>query len=147
MKKTNIMTMTTEYKTYSDLIKIEKFEDRFNYLSLVGIVGDTTFGGHRYLNQMLYQSEKWKSTRREVIFRDNGTDLAHDEYPIGGSIYIHHINPITIDDILKERPCVFDLENLVCTSFRTHNAIHYGNEELLPKGPVIRKKNDTCLWR
>lgn len=135
------------YKTYSDLIKIEKFEDRFDYLSLIGIVGEITFGGHRYLNQMLYQSEKWKSIRREVIFRDNGSDLAHIDYPIIGSIYIHHINPITIDDVLEERPCVFDLNNLICTTFRTHNAIHYGSKDLLPKDPVNRKKGDTCLWR
>lgn len=146
MKK-NMTKKTTIYRTYSELIKIEKFEDRFTYLSLVGIVGETTFGGHRYLNQLLYQTEKWKSTRREVILRDNGCDLAHKDYSISGSIYIHHLNPITIDDILEERPCVFDLDNLICTTFRTHNAIHYGSEELLPKGPVDRKKNDTCLWR
>lgn len=135
------------YKTYSELIKIDTFEDRFKYLSLVGVVGETTFGSHRYLNQILYQTDKWKSTRREVILRDNGCDLAHKDYGIMGSIYIHHLNPITIDDILEERPCVFDLENLVCTAFRTHNAIHYGSENLLPKGLVERKKNDTCLWK
>lgn len=143
----SMMTKTTTYKTYSELIKIEKFEDRFDYLSLVGIVGETTFGGYRYLNQILYQTDKWKSTRREVILRDNGCDLAHPDYSINGSIYIHHINPITIDDILEERPCVFDLNNLICTTFRTHNAIHYGSKDLLPKAPVDRKKNDTCLWR
>lgn len=139
--------MKISYKSYSELIKIEKFEDRFNYLSLTGIVGETTFGGHRYLNQMLYQSDKWKSTKREVILRDNGCDLAHPDYQINGSIYIHHLNPITTDDILEERPCVFDLENLICTTFRTHNAIHYGSIDLLPKKPVNRTKNDTCPWR
>lgn len=142
------MTKKTIYKSYSELIKIDSFEERFKYLSLVGIVGETTFGGHRYLNQILYQTDKWKKdTRREVILRDNGCDLSHEDYPIQGSIYIHHINPITIDDILEERPCVFDLENLISTSFRTHNGIHYGTEELLPKGFVERKKNDTCPWR
>lgn len=142
------MTMKTSiYKTYSELIKIEKFEERFQYLSLLGKVGENTFGGHRYLNQTLYKTEKWKSIRNEIILRDNGCDLAHKDYPISGSIYIHHINPITIEDILEERPCVFDLENLICSAFRTHNAIHYGSEDLLPKGPVVRKKNDTCLWR
>lgn len=146
MRKT-MKTTKIIYRTYSELIKIEKFEDRFNYLSLVGIVGETTFGGHRYLNQILYQTEKWKSTRREVILRDNGCDLAHSDYIISGSIYIHHMNPITIDDILEERPCIFDLENLISTTFRTHNAIHYGSEDLLSKGPADRKKNDTCLWR
>lgn len=138
-------TMTI-YRTYSDLIKFDKFEDRFEYLSLVGIVGETTFGGHRHLNQILYKSGKWKTARQEVIFRDNGCDLAHDDYIIHGSIYIHHLNPITIEDVLNERPCVFDLENLVCTSLRTHNAIHYGSKDLLPKDLVIRTKNDTCPW-
>lgn len=134
-------------KTYSELIKFEIFEDRFNYLKLIGTVGEITFGGHRTLNQMLYYSPEWKSARRKVILRDNGCDLAHEDYTIHGSVYIHHINPITIDDILERRSCVFDLENLVCVSFRTHQAIHYGTEELLPKGLVVRKKNDTCLWR
>lgn len=139
--------MTIIYRTYSELIKIDKFEDRFNYLSLIGMVGKTTFGGHRYLNQILYQTEKWKSIRREVIFRDDGCDLGHKNHPIFGSIYIHHLNPITIDDILEERPCVFDLENLISTSFKTHNAIHYGTEDLIPKEPVKRTKNDTCPWK
>lgn len=134
-------------KEYSELIKIEKFEDRFRYLSLDGIIGNQTFGGHRYLNQKLYQSDKWKSIRRKVILRDNGCDLAHEDYSISGSIYIHHLNPIKIEDILKEHPCVFDLENLVCVSFKTHNAIHYGSENLLPKGLVVREIGDTCLWR
>lgn len=138
---------TITYKTYSELIKIDVFEERFKYLSLSGIVGKATFGGHRYLNQILYQLDKWKSARREVIYRDNGLDLAHKDHPISGSIYIHHINPITVDDILEERPCVFDLDNLISTSFRTHNAIHYSSEELLPKGPADRKINDTCPWR
>lgn len=139
--------MKIEYKTYSELIKIASFKDRFNYLSLTGIVGETTFGGHRYLNQTLYQTDKWKKTRNEVILRDNGCDLAHQDYQINGSIYIHHINPITIDDVLEDRPCVFDLENLICTTFKTHNAIHYGTEELLQKELNKRTKDDTCLWR
>lgn len=134
-------------KTYSELITFKNFEDRFNYLSLTGIVGETTFGSRRWLNQMLYKTEMWKSTRRKAIFRDNGCDLAHEDYAIHGSVYIHHINPITVEDILERRDCVFDLENLVCTSFRTHQAIHYGTEESLPKGPAVRTKNDTCLWR
>lgn len=134
-------------KTYSELIKISSFEDRFKYLSLSGTVGETTFGGHRYLNQILYQTDKWKSVRRKVIIRDNGCDLAHKDYVISGSIYIHHIKPITIEDILEERSSVFDLENLISTSFRTHNAIHYGSENLLPEKYTERKQNDTCLWR
>lgn len=144
--KTNMKTI---YKTYSDLIKIETFEGRFNYLKLSGVVGESTFGGHRYLNQILYKSEKWLSSKREVILRDNGCDLAHKDYQIHGSVYIHHINPITIDDILNERPCVFDLENLISTSFKTHNAIHYGTtiDFLVKKEPIERIKNDTCPWR
>lgn len=137
----------SEHKSYSELIKIDKFEDRIIYLSLVGLVGDVTFGSHRYLNQILYHSEDWKRTKREIILRDNGCDLAHEDWPINGPIYIHHINPITINDILERRPCVFDLDNLVCTTFRTHNAIHYGTIETLPKSPVERRKNDTCPWR
>lgn len=139
--------MTTMYRSYPELIKIESFEDRFNYLSLSGIIGDITFGGHRYLNQILYQTEEWKRTRREIIIRDDGCDLAHEEYPIGGSIYIHHMNPITIEDILERRPCVFDLNNLISTSFQTHNALHYGVEDNLPKKYTPRKIGDTCLWR
>lgn len=135
------------YKTYSELITISSFEERFEYLSLSGIVGDITFGGHRYLNQKLYQSPEWKSIKREVILRDNGCDLAHEDYPIKGHIYIHHINPISIEDILERRSCVFDLENLISASFITHNAIHYGSEELLTRKPIIRTKNDTCPWR
>lgn len=134
-------------KTYSELIKISSFEDRFKYLSLSGIVGETTFGGHRYLNQILYQTDKWRTIRRKVIVRDNGCDLSHKDYIISGSIYIHHIKPITIEDILEERSSVFDLENLISTSFRTHNAIHYGSENLLPEKYTERKQSDTCLWR
>lgn len=135
-----------EYKTFSKVSKFKKFEDRFKYLSLCGVVGNQTFSGHRYLNQILYQTEKWKRTRREVILRDNGCDLSHPEYPINGRIYIHHMNPITIEDILEERPCVFDLENLISSSFKTHNLLHYGTKEYFPEHPVNRKKNDTCLW-
>lgn len=142
---------TIIYKTYSELIKLETFEERFSYLSLSGTVGETTFGGHRYLNQILYQTDEWKATRREVIYRDGDrdevNDLAIKGHPIYGSIYIHHINPITIDDILERRPCVFDLENLISTSFKTHNAIHYGTAGLIPRGAAKRTKNDTCPWR
>lgn len=130
------------------MIKLRTFEERFLYLSLIGIVGEETFGSNRWMNQMLYKTSKWKHTRNEIILRDNGYDLAFEDHPINGSIYIHHINPITIDDILEERPCVYDLDNLISTSFATHNAIHYGNIETLPKNKFVeRKPNDTCLWR
>ncbi len=147
MVKNMSMTNTKNvYKTYSDLIKIPEFGDRVKYLKLNGIVGNPTFGSHRHLNQMLYKSSKWMYTRREVILRDNGYDLAHENYPIMGLIYIHHINPITVNDILDERPCVFDLENLVCASYFTHNAIHYGSDDM-QEISIERKKDDTCLWR
>lgn len=134
-------------KRYSELITIAGFEDRYEYLKLGGFVGEATFGGHRYLNQILYTCEEWGSTRREVIIRDDACDLADPDHPITGKILIHHIVPITIDDVLKRRPCVFDLDNLVCTSMNTHNAIHYGDSNLLPKPYVERRKNDTCPWR
>ncbi len=135
------------YKTYSEMIKKSSFEDRLEYLSLKSVVGEQTFGGHRYLNQTLYKSLKWKSTRREVILRDNGCDLAHEDYIIYDKILIHHINPITIEDILNDRPCVFDLENLICTTYKTHRAIHYGYSSSLPNVVIERTKNDTCPWK
>lgn len=133
------------YKSYSELIKIKKFDDRLRYLTLKGKIGEQTFGGHRLLNQTLYKSYEWKSIRKKIILRDNGCDLAHDDYPIGGHIYIHHLNPITIEDILNRKANIFDEENLVAVSFKTHNAIHYGVEELVPRS-LERKRNDTCLW-
>lgn len=138
-------TMTDMYKSYSELIKIKNFDDRLRYLTLKGKIGEQTFGGHRLLNQTLYKSYEWKSIRKKIILRDNGCDLAHDDYPIGGHIYIHHLNPITIEDILNRKANIFDEENLVAVSFKTHNAIHYGVEELIPRS-LERKRNDTCLW-
>lgn len=137
--------MTT--RRYSELIEIPTFEERFEYLKLNGKVGEMTFNGHRYLNQKLYQCPEWAGIRRRVIIRDQGLDLACDGYEIMGSVLVHHINPITIGDIVERRPCVFDLENLISTSLDTHNAIHYGDAELLPTGLIVRTKNDTCLWR
>lgn len=139
--------MMTMNKSYRRLIWLSSFQERFDYLKCDGSVGDYTFGGHRYLNQLLYNSQRWKKVRNEVIIRDNGFDLAHRDYPIGGNIYVHHINPITIDDILEERSCVFDPDNLVSTSFQTHNAIHYGNEQIITREPVTRKPYDTCPWK
>lgn len=135
-------------KCYTELINIKAFEDRIRYLMTNGIVGDMTFGGHRHLNQMLYQSEQWKNAKRQVIIRDGGCDLAHEDYPIAGSVYVHHIEPITIENVLNRDYCVFDLENLVSTSFTTHNLIHYGNEEGIKMLKIpVRKPNDTCPWR
>lgn len=134
-------------KSYSELIRIPSFEERFQYLRINGIVGEETFGCDRYLNQIFYKSEEWKRIRRRVIIRDNGCDLAWDEYEIKGIIIIHHINPITKEDILDRSSKLFDLENLICTSVNTHKAIHYGNEEMLPKKIVERTMNDTCPWK
>lgn len=134
-------------KSYSELIRIPSFEERFQYLRINGIVGEETFGCDRYHNQIFYKSEEWKRIRRRVIIRDNGCDLAWDEYEIKGIIIIHHINPITKEDILDRSSKLFDLENLICTSVNTHKAIHYGNEEMLPKKIVERTMNDTCPWK
>lgn len=134
-------------KTYSELIAIDDFLDRYEYLRIGGTVGESTFGSNRYLNQILYRSYDWKKFRREMIIRDNGCDLAHPDYEIGGIIILHHINTITIDDVKNRRRCVFDPENVVCVSHRTHEAIHYGDDTLLMKGPVVRRPGDTIPWR
>lgn len=134
-------------RKYSELIQIPTFIERFEYLKLDGEIGAVTFGYDRYLNQILYNSSEWNDTRRVIILRDDGCDLAMKDRPIGGKVYIHHINPITIEDILYRRDCVFDPEYLICCSFKTHNAIHYGNASLLYSDPVVRTPNDTCPWR
>lgn len=134
-------------KTYSELITLPTYEERFNYLKLEGVVGEMTFGFDRYLNQKLYTSQEWKTVRNQVIVRDNGCDLACEGYEIYGKILIHHINPITVEDIINRNPIIFDLENLITTIHNTHNAIHYGDENLLIKGPIERTKNDTIPWR
>lgn len=135
-------------RTYSELIRLESFEDRFEYLKLSGQVGLETFGFDRYLNQILYQTEIWKKKiRRDVIARDEGFDLGHRDRPIGGRIIVHHMNPITLDDIRSGDKKVFDPEFLICCSHLTHNAIHYGDEHLLIKDPIERTPNDTCPWK
>lgn len=134
-------------KTYSELIELPTFEERFEYLQLKGIVGQETFGFDRYLNQILYNSKEWKHLRNEIIVRDNGCDLALEGFEIHGRILIHHINPITIDDVIKRREMVFDPENLICVTHNTHNAIHYGDKSLLITGPIERRVNDTCPWK
>lgn len=135
-------------KTYSELITLPTFEERFRYLKLSGTVGEDTFGFERYLNQKFYQTTEWKSFRRKIILRDLGCDLGVEGYGIHGSIYIHHINPITVDDLHYRRmETLMNPENSICTSFKTHNAIHYGDESLLIVAPIERTKNDTCPWR
>ena len=134
-------------RTYSELILLPTFEERFRYLKLGGEVGQITFGYERYLNQLLYSSDEWKRRRRKVIIRDLGCDLGCEGYEIHDKILIHHINPITVDDILQRNPRVFDMENLICTSHNTHNAIHYGDEDLLLHAPIVRTQNDMCPWK
>ena len=141
------MQMRDGTKSYSELITLPTFEERFEYLRLNGTVGSETFGHDRYLNQTLYRSPEWKRFRHKIIIRDNGCDLACEGYQIYEKVLIHHINPITIKDILERNPMVFDPENVVCTILNTHNAIHYGDESLIIKAPITRSKNDTCPWR
>lgn len=134
-------------KAYSELITIPTYEDRFRYLQLQGAVGKDTFGYDRYLNQVLYNSQEWKRFRNEIIIRDNGCDLAYEGYDIHGRILVHHINPITVDDVVNRNPSVFDPENVICVTHNTHNAIHYGDESLLVTAPVERTRHDTCPWK
>lgn len=134
-------------KSYSEMITLPTFEERFEYLRLKGYVGKDTFGHDRYLNQILYNSKEWKSTRNKIIIRDNGCDLACEGFEIHGQVLIHHINPISVEDIVNRNPIVFDPENLITTVHNTHNAIHYGDGSLLITTPVERSKNDTIPWR
>lgn len=141
------MIRTNIIKSYQELITFDTFDDRFDYLKLNGLVGEDTFGYHRYLNQTLYRSPEWKRLRRDIIIRDNGCDLGLRGYEINSNILIHHINPITIDNIKNRDYMVFDVNNLICVSHETHNAIHYSNENLLFKTPIERTPNDTCPWK
>ena len=135
-------------KSYRELIQIPSFEERYRYLKIDGRVGEATFGGRRSLNQLLYKMPEWRRIRNYVIERDRACDLAHPDFEINDQpAYIHHINPITIDDILERRDCVLDMDNLITTTFTTHQAIHYGDEGMLSSYPIERKPGDTCLWR
>lgn len=139
--------MTMNIRTYSELITIPTFEERYNYLKLNGIVGKETFGYDRYLNQLLYRSSDWRSFRDRIIIRDNGCDLACEGFELQYRIIIHHIDPITVEDILNKHPKVFDPENVISTSHNTHLAIHYGDKNLISIAPIDRYKNDTCPWK
>ena len=141
------MIMMTNIKTYSELIMIPTFEGRYEYLKLGGQVGVETFGFDRYLNQAFYKSDEWLSVRDYVIARDNGCDLGVEGYEIYGRILIHHMNPITKEDILQRSKFLLDPEYLITTVKRTHDAIHYGNNSIIFEGPIERRKNDTCPWR
>ena len=134
-------------RTYSELILLPTFEERFKYLQLNGRVGDNTFGFDRYINQKFYTSTEWKRIRDLVIMRDNGCDLALEGYEIYGRILIHHMNPITVKDVELSTEYLMNPEYLICVTHNTHNAIQYGDEKLINKGPVVRTKNDTCPWK
>ena len=134
-------------RTYQELVSYDTFLERFNYLKLSGNVGDETFGCKRWLNQIFYKTPEWRSFRDRVIRRDNGCDLGIEGREIFGPIIIHHLNPITIEDIVNRDPKVFDMNNAISTMLSTHNAIHYGNENGITQDPVERTANDTCPWR
>lgn len=136
-------------RTYDELIRLGSFEERFAYLRLQGNVGRDTFGSDRYLNQLFYRSQEWKHIRNRVIARDNGCDLGVEGYEIhkGQRILIHHMNPLRVDDILDQTEYLMDPKYLITTTFRTHNAIHYSDEGLLPILPKERTPNDTCPWK
>lgn len=137
----------TNIKTYSELILIPTFIERYRYLRLSGTVGEETFGFDRWLNQRFYKDPEWLEVRNYVIVRDNGCDLGIPGREIHSRILIHHMNPITKDDILRRSKYLLDPEYLICTIKNTHDAIHYGDESLLITDPIVRSRNDTCPWR
>lgn len=135
-------------RTYEELIKIPSFVDRYRYLRIGNRVGDITFGCDRWINQVLYKSKEWLDFRDDIIVRDSGFDMAFPGVDIAGLIIVHHLNPITKKDILDRNPCVFDPNNVVCVSKTVHDAIHFGDESLLPMiAPIIRTMYDTCPWK
>lgn len=144
---TAAMVIQMSIRRYSELIQLPTFEQRYEYLRLYGSVGKETFGFDRYLNQIFYQSPEWKSVRNKVILRDNGCDLGMEGYEIHGPILIHHMNPITKEDILNRSEFLLDPEYLISTIDLTHKAIHYGDANLLPRAPIERRRNDTCPWK
>lgn len=135
-------------RTYSELILLPTFEERYEYLRIKGKVGADTFGFDRYINQKFYRSLEWKRIRDQVILRDNGCDLGIEDRPIFGKVLIHHLNPVSVDDIVDATEYLLNPEFLICTTLDTHNAIHYGDEsKLLRTKPTIRLPNDTCPWK
>lgn len=134
-------------RTYTELSKLNSFLERYEYLRLGGKVGEETFGFDRYLNQIFYKDPEWLETRDNVIIRDGGCDLGMPDREIKGKILVHHMNPVTKEQILRRDPVLFDPEYLICTIKSTHDAIHYGDETLLMLDPIVRTKNDTCPWK
>ena len=133
-------------RSYSELVTLDSFEERFRYLALRGGVGEATFGFDRYLNQRFYASAEWKRVRRDVILRDEGRDLAVEGYEIRRELLIHHMNPMSLADVVERNPRNLDLNYLITTTHQTHNAIHYGDESRLPRQIVDRQPGDTKLW-
>lgn len=134
-------------RTYSELISLHTFEERYRYLRIGGTVGEETFGFDRYLNQAFYKSKEWQTIRNQVIIRDDGCDLGIEGQTIYDRVLIHHMNPITVEDILERSEFLLNPEYLICTRKNTHDAIHYGDESLLNLDPIERAPNDTCPWR
>lgn len=135
-------------KRYSELVQLQTFDERYDYLKLNGEVGIDTFGPNRIFNQKFYRSKEWKRVRDEVIIRDGACDLGIPGKEITGKIYIHHMNPITMDDISDSSDLLLNPDNLICVSEDTHNAIHYGDKSLIHKNDIVeRKPNDTCPWK
>jgi hypothetical protein len=133
-------------RRYSELRRLETFDERFDYLRLEGQVGDLTFGHARWMNQVFYTSPQWRSVRSAVVVRDMGCDLGVPGHEVHAGLLVHHMNPMTVEDIEHGRDWILDPEYLICVSRQTHNAIHYGVDQLLPRGPVERKPGDTKLW-
>jgi hypothetical protein len=134
-------------KSYSELIRLHSFEERFKYLQLNGVVANETFGFDRYLNQRFYRSPEWKMIRQQVIVRDQGNDMGCPGYPIRGEIIVHHINPVSVDDIDSNIDLLLNPENLICVSLQTHNAIHYGDDTIVKEKTIVdRRPGDTKLW-
>ena len=139
--------MRNRIRTYTELIQIPTFEERFEYLKLLGQVGNETFGFDRYLNQQFYRSKEWKDLRHHIFARDNGCDLGVKGRDIYGRFVIHHMNPIAIEDIEDSTDYLLNPDFLITVTHDTHNAIHYGDKELLVREPVVRRRFDTCPWR
>jgi hypothetical protein len=140
--------MRSQLKTFSELSKLGTLKERFDYLKLDGLPTNPTFGGRRILNQDFYSSLTWQRARREVILRDQGCEMGLVPYEIPGIVYVHHINPITIEDVMNHSSLLFDPENLVCVSYDVHEALHYSNSDVLKMYTVVtRTKNDTCPWK
>lgn len=134
-------------KSYRNLILLSTLEERYEYLKLIGQVGEATFGFDRYLNQEFYTSREWRQFRYKMIARDEGCDMGLPDYPIGGRVILHHINPLSIEDFENSSDLLFDPDNVICVSEPTHNAIHFGDVSLLPADPILRMPNDTIPWR